>query len=95
MRKRINQIDLKTQLWVRHQVVEDAYNSLHSIKPRIEKATDKKAFKLSMNDKDVILQEVIERGLTKVAFLTYNGETIAFKSVLDAEKAANKILTGD
>jgi len=80
--------------YIRVTAVEDSFNSLHGINPQIyqERVGGEINSKLVLGGKEIILREVIERGLTKDAFLTYAGETLRFDRVFKAEEEAVKIL---
>ena len=82
--------------YVRVTAVEDSFNSLHGINPQIYQQKDGSEIrnKLILGGKEIILREVIERGLTKDAFLTYAGETFRFDRVFKAEEEAVKIFRG-
>lgn len=86
---------MKTNNFERSLLTEDSYESLHGIKPRIETMViNHKQFihRIRYKDKEVFLEEILDRGLTKLATLTYGGKVCPFKSVYEAEQAANKIL---
>lgn len=81
--------------WEKSARLEDAYEEMHSIRPSVEyKREDKNKYniRLKYKDKEIILSEVMERGLTKYAYLEYNGKTEQFKTYFEAEKRANEIL---
>ena len=80
--------------WVRAEQIDEAYKEMHGIKPEVHKLrVDGKTYqtKLKLKGKEIILTEILERGLTKEAIMEYNGERFSFKRVIDAELAANEI----
>lgn len=80
---------------IRVENVEESFQDLHGIKPQIYCeiiSNNDVVNRLVYGGKEIVLREVIERGLTKDAFLTYNGETKRFDRVFEAEQEAVKIL---
>ena len=75
--------------------ISEVFEELHGLKPQVYQqrinATNINT-KIVVGKKEIILTEVLKRGLTKDAFLTYEGKTQRFDSVYKAEQAATKIL---
>jgi len=75
--------------------ISEVFEELHGLKPQVYQqrisATDINT-KIISGKKEIVLKEVLRRGLTKDAFLTYNGVTTRFNSVYEAEQEATKIL---
>lgn len=81
--------------WIRRVDIEESFEELHGIKPVIYSQVVSNLIhntKLQLAGKEIILQEILEKGVTKLATLEYNNEVTNFSSVFDAEKAAVEIL---
>jgi len=86
---------MKTNSWIRVEQIDETYQEMYGIKPEVHTLrVDGKTFqtKLKLGEKEIILTEILEHGLTKEATMEYNGERFSFKRVIDAELAANNIL---
>jgi hypothetical protein len=85
-------------MWTRNENIEDSFLSLHNYKVEvyleIPVSRGRHSVKLAANGKEVVLTETLERGLTKEAKLEFNGDTMVFKRVYDAEKKAVEIFKG-
>ena len=84
--------------WTRAEQVEKAYEVMHGVKPQVYKdipENESYSTKLIYGGKEIILTEILERGLTKEATLQYAGETFSFASVIAAEEKATSILKGE
>jgi hypothetical protein len=81
--------------WIRRVDIEESFQELHGIKPVVYSQAVSNLIhktKLQLAEKEIILQEILEKGVTKLETLEYNGEVTKFSSVYDAEKAAVEIL---
>ena len=84
------------EAWIKSPRMEDGYEELHKIRPQIyfwvpqEKGINK--VKIVYGGKEVILTEVLDKGLTKEAMVEFGGVKILYKSVYDAELEINKLL---
>lgn len=82
--------------WIRNPRVEDSFDEMHGISPEIyfenprQKNTNKA--KLIYNGNEIILTEILEKGLTKEATVEYGSEVFTFPVHLDAEKKAVELL---
>ena len=81
--------------WSRQTMLEETFLDMRGIKPEIyyqRTSGNSYRIKLNYNDKEVILKEVLENGLTKEATMEYDGIATLFKSMYDAETEATRIL---
>lgn len=81
--------------FVRNERVEDVFNEMHGIKPRIEYnrlSGNVYKVKISLNGKECILTETMKNGLTASVALDTPSGTESHKSMFNAEKRAVEIL---
>lgn len=82
-------------VWTRREEMEDSFNDLHGVKPVIYRQHITNScykIKLVLGGKEIILQEDMEKGLTKYVTMQYDDAIIPFKSMYDAEQSAAIIL---
>jgi len=80
--------------WVRKSNLEDAFQEMHGIRPQVYyRYVDRNTYqiKLIKSGKEIILQDQMKNGLTRVATVEYNGTTHDKKCIYDAEVEATKI----
>lgn len=85
------------EVFIRQTKIEDAYEDMHGIKPEVSYLRqDPNCYhvKLKFKNKEVIITEILDRGLTKKVTLEYEGKTEDFKHVYDAELRANDLMKG-
>jgi hypothetical protein len=81
--------------YIRQTSLEEAFNEMHGIKPVVyfERINNNEyKVKLVFNQKEVILTEVMEKGLTKDVVLEFLDTVEQLKSMYDAEVKAVKLL---
>lgn len=77
--------------------LEDAVDDMYGIKPQVYYSrinNSEYKVKLVYENKEVILGEVLKRGVTQEASLEYNGQKNIFDKYKTAEEEAIKILRG-
>lgn len=79
--------------WSKNKNIEDSFESLHGYKVNVY--IGENCFKLEKNGKEIVLKEVLDKGLTKDAFVEYDGQTYRFNKVYDAERKAIDLLKGE
>ena len=75
--------------------MEDSFEACHGIKPVIYWqiiSNNSYKVKLNLGGKEIILQETLEKGLTKLVTSEYQDQVTNFDSVYKAEQAATEIL---
>jgi hypothetical protein len=81
--------------WDRQTMLEETYLGMWGIRPEVyyqRLSGNSYNIKLKYKGKEVVLQEVMEKGLTKTATSTYEGKVTLHKSMYDAETEATRIL---
>jgi hypothetical protein len=81
----------------RREELDTAFSDMHGIKPEVYReniAYNHYRVKFVYGGKEVIITEIIDRGLTKSVTLEYNGSVESPASVYLAEKRAVEILQG-
>ena len=75
--------------WVRNENIEDSFQELHGIRPKVYKFLP---YVKNTNKTKVVfgsayvITEILERGLTKNVVLEYEDKTEQFERVYDAER---------
>ena len=82
--------------WERSAVVEEVFKEMHGIKPEVYFLTPRKnniiKAQIVSGGKTFVQTEELERGLTKLVTLEYDGKVETFKRVYDSELRIKELL---
>lgn len=81
--------------WIRRPELDDSFNDMHGIRPQVSYLRENRNrynIKLVSGGKEVVITEVMDKGLTSYVSLRSGDETKCFNSVYDAEVYATHIL---
>ena len=79
---------MRMSKYIKSEKIEDAFFTLHNIRPQVFRQVISHNCinnKLVYKGKEYIINEVLERGLTKGAILSHNGVDRSFTTVYEAE----------
>lgn len=77
--------------------LDDAVKEQHGVKPKVYRkriSGNEYTILISHNGKDVYINELMDKGLTKRVILTFNGEEKQYKTYIQAENEAISIIKG-
>ena len=94
----MNKLSENTGKFLRSPSTDDSFRGMHGLKPKVSYrriSNEIYEVKLELGGKEVIIREEIEKGLTKLVTLTYNGKVYNQPSVYQAECTATKLFKGE
>lgn len=86
---------MKANEWVKRIDLEDAFNVMHKVKPKVEMFkinSSNYKVKLKYQDSEIIIEEKMKNGLTDYVLVQCGSDIKRFSNYFEAEKAASKLL---